>query len=223
MYMPSSPALGTAGNDPRVPYPQVLEPEVFRSGLETDMRGVRIGWSRDFGIGLPVESEIVEHLERQLAVFEDLGAIVEEAAPDFREADLVFGNTRALDFAAGPGPIVERSGHLIKPEVRWSVAKGWRATTSPTCSCSGGAEPSSSRRGTPPSRPHSSERALRRRPCKAAPALACVQQQRHVHAAGVLGPVRAGDEAVQGRHAGYGDVGDDLVVACDGRRVPDHR
>ncbi|MGX5714642.1 amidase family protein [Arthrobacter sp. MAHUQ-56] len=118
----------TAGKDPRVPYPQVLEPEVFRVGLETDMRGVRIGWSRDFGIGVPVEPEIAEHLERQLAVFEDLGAIVEEATPDFSEADLVFGNTRALDFAAGLGPIVERSGHLIKPEVRWNVAKGQALT-----------------------------------------------------------------------------------------------
>ena len=118
----------TVGKDPRVPYPQVLEPDVFRAGLETDMRGVRIGWSRDFGIGVPVEPEIVEHLERQLAVFEDLGAIVEEATPDFREADLVFGNTRALDFAAGLGTIVERSGHLIKPEVRWNVGKGQALT-----------------------------------------------------------------------------------------------
>ncbi|MGO4235466.1 amidase [Pseudarthrobacter sp. YAF2] len=118
----------TAGKDPRVPYPQVLEPDVFRASLETDMRGVRIGWSHDFGIGVPVEPEIVEHLERQLAVFENLGAIVEEATPDFREADQVFGNTRALDFAAGLGTIVERSGHLIKPEVRWNVGKGQALT-----------------------------------------------------------------------------------------------
>lgn len=119
----------TAGKDPRVPYPQVLAPEAFRAGLETNMTGVRIGWSRDFGIGVPVEQEIIDHLERQLAVFEDLGAIVEEAAPDFSEADLVFGNTRALDFAAGLGPVVERSGQLIKPEVRWNVAKGQALTS----------------------------------------------------------------------------------------------
>ena len=118
----------TAGRDPRVPYPQVLAPEAFRASLETDMTGVRIGWSRDFGIGVPVEAEIIEHLERQLAVFEDLGAIVDEATPDFSEADLVFGNTRALDFAAGLGPVVERSGHLIKPEVLWNVAKGQALT-----------------------------------------------------------------------------------------------
>jgi len=118
----------TAGKDPRVPHPQVLSPEEFRAGLETDMRGVRIGWSRDFGIGVPVEPEIVDHLERQLTVFEDLGAIVEEAAPDLSEADLVFGNTRALDFAAGLGPILERCGDLIKPEVHWNVAKGQSLT-----------------------------------------------------------------------------------------------
>ena len=118
----------TAGSDPRVPYPSGLDPEVFRSSLRTDMRGVRIGWSRDFGIGLPVDPEIADHLERQLAVFEDLGAIVEEATPDFSEADLVFGNTRALDFAAGLGPILERAGDVIKPEVHWNVEKGFALT-----------------------------------------------------------------------------------------------
>ncbi len=118
----------TAGSDPRVPYPSGLDPEVFRSTLETDMRGVRIGWSRDFGIGVPVDPEIVDHLERQLAIFEDLGAIVEEATPDFSEADLVFGNTRALDFAAGLGPILERAGDVIKPEVHWNVEKGFALT-----------------------------------------------------------------------------------------------
>jgi amidase len=118
----------TAGADPRVPHPCGLDPAAFRSGLETDMRGVRIGWSRDFGIGVPVEPEIISHLEKQLAVFADLGAVVEEATPDFREADLVFGNTRAMDFAAGLGPLVEQSGDLIKPEVRWNVAKGLALT-----------------------------------------------------------------------------------------------
>ncbi|WP_309075230.1 amidase [Paenarthrobacter sp.] len=118
----------TAGKDPRVPHPAGLDPEVFRASLEADMRGVRIGWSRDFGIGVPVEAEILEHLERQLAVYEDLGAVVEEATPDFSEADLVFGNTRALDFAAGLGPILERAGHVIKPEVHWNVEKGFALT-----------------------------------------------------------------------------------------------
>lgn len=118
----------TAGRDPRVPHPQVVDPADFRSGLETDLRGVRIGWSRNFGIGVPVEPEIADHLERQLAVFEELGAVVEEACPDFSEADLVFGNTRALDFAAGLGGLVAESGELIKPEVRWNVAKGQALT-----------------------------------------------------------------------------------------------
>ncbi|WP_347109786.1 amidase [Paenarthrobacter sp. S56] len=118
----------TAGSDPRVPYPAGLQPEVFRDSLETDMRGMRIGWSRDFGIGVPVEPEILEHLERQLSVFADLGAIVEEATPDFSEADLVFGNTRAMDFAAGLGPILEHAGDVIKPEVHWNVNKGLALT-----------------------------------------------------------------------------------------------
>ncbi|WP_458107417.1 amidase family protein [Arthrobacter sp. R3-55] len=118
----------TAGKDPRVPHPEGLNPEVFREGLQTDMHGVRIGWSPDFGIGVPVDREILDHLERQLEVFERLGAIVEEATPDFSEADLVFGNTRAMDFAAGLGAILERAGDVIKPEVHWNVRKGFDLT-----------------------------------------------------------------------------------------------
>lgn len=62
-----------AGPDPRVPQSLGLDPGVFRCSLETDMRGVRIGWSPDFGIGIPVDPQVLRVLEKQLAVFEELG------------------------------------------------------------------------------------------------------------------------------------------------------
>ncbi|WP_372698199.1 amidase [Arthrobacter sp. JSM 101049] len=89
-----------------------------------DLRGVRIGWSPDFGLGVPVQAEVLEVLRAQLHHFEDAGAIVEEATIDFCGADLVFERTRATDFAANLGPLVDAHRSLIKPEVIWNVELG---------------------------------------------------------------------------------------------------
>lgn len=93
-----------------------------------DLRGVRIGWSPDFGLGVPVQAEVLEVLRSQMRHFEEAGAIVEEASIDFTGADLVFERTRATDFAAGLGPLVEGHRDQIKPEVSWNVDAGWSLT-----------------------------------------------------------------------------------------------
>jgi amidase len=107
----------------RLPTPSPLRGADFVTPLP-DLRGVKIGYSFDFGIGLPVEPEIVEVLRAQLTVFEEAGAILEEATIDFSDADEVFQTTRAFDFATGIGPLLERFGEVIKPEVIWNVELG---------------------------------------------------------------------------------------------------
>ncbi|MFJ6001736.1 amidase [Arthrobacter sp. NPDC092385] len=116
-----------AGADPAVPYPYPV-PGSFGSSLQRDLTGLRIGWSSDFGLGVPVDREVLRVLEGQLQVFIDLGAIVEEAAPDLRGADQVFGTTRAFDFVLGLGDLVKKHGDAIKPEIRWNVEQGLRLT-----------------------------------------------------------------------------------------------
>lgn len=113
-----------AGPDPAVPYPYPLRDGQFSEPLQRDLRGLRIGWSPDFGLGVPVEKEVLRVLESQLRIFEDLGAVVEEAAPDLRDADQVFGTTRAFDFALSLGELVAKHLDVVKPEVRWNVEKG---------------------------------------------------------------------------------------------------
>jgi amidase len=103
--------LGEAGGDPDV-----------------GLAGVRIGWSPDFGIGVPVEPAVLEVLETQLGVFEELGAVVDEAAIDLREADRVFDATRAMHFAAHLGDVVRAHPREVKPEVTWNVERGWELT-----------------------------------------------------------------------------------------------
>ncbi|MGH3654784.1 amidase [Glutamicibacter sp.] len=112
----------SAGDD-WLPTPNKLSARDFGTP-EPELRGVRIGYSFDFGIGVPIEREVVEVLHRQLSVFEAAGAIVEEACIDFTDADEVFGNTRAFDFATNLGGLVRSHGSLIKPEVLWNVKKG---------------------------------------------------------------------------------------------------
>ncbi|WP_417257231.1 amidase [Celeribacter halophilus] len=116
-----------AGPDAAIPYPYPVNGS-FSAPLERDLTGVRVGWSADFGVGVPVDQEVLHVLEKQLQVFTDLGATVEEAAPDLTEADKVFNTTRAFDFALGLGPLVQEHGETIKPEVRWNVERGLALT-----------------------------------------------------------------------------------------------
>jgi len=118
----------TAGPDARVQPPAPLGGTDFAVPLPGSLQGVRIGWSPDCGIGIPVEPEVLEVLRAQLHIFEEAGATVEEASIDFSEADRVFQVTRATDFAAGLGAFVRGHRDLVKPEVIWNVELGWSYT-----------------------------------------------------------------------------------------------
>lgn len=113
----------TAGSG-ALPTPNRLSGSDF-AGLGANLKGVRIGYSLDFGLDMPIDPEIRQIVAGQLEVFERAGAIVEEAGIDFSEADQVFGVTRAFDFAEGLGDLVREHRELIKPEVIWNVEKGW--------------------------------------------------------------------------------------------------
>lgn len=101
---------------------------LFEGREPGDLRGVRIGWSPDFGMGVPVEAEVLEVLRSQLRHFEEAGATVEEATIDFTGADLVFERTRATDFAANFGAMLGEHRGQIKPEVIWNAELGLSLT-----------------------------------------------------------------------------------------------
>ncbi|MBG6084838.1 amidase [Zhihengliuella flava] len=115
----------TAGPAPELQLQAPLDAAAFGGPAPEDLRGVRIGVSYDFGLGVPVEAPMLEALDRTIATFEALGATVEQASPDLGEADRVFGNTRAFDFANSLGSLVDSRPELVKPEVIWNVEKGW--------------------------------------------------------------------------------------------------
>jgi len=60
--------------------------EQFREILKKDHKGIRIGWTSDFG-HLAVEEEVKRVCKNALTYFEDIGAEVNESYPDIMRSD----------------------------------------------------------------------------------------------------------------------------------------
>ncbi|MFI7481274.1 amidase [Kocuria sp. M1R5S2] len=124
-----------AGPDPRIPLACPVGREPFRAlaaegttDAARPLAGVRVGLSTDFGLGVPVEPAVTDVLTAQARVFEELGAVVEPACPDLRDADEVFDVTRAFDMATALREVVAEHRELVKPEILWNVEKGLALT-----------------------------------------------------------------------------------------------
>ncbi|CAB1058449.1 Amidase family protein BBta_1912 [Olavius sp. associated proteobacterium Delta 1] len=116
-----------AGPDPRSPI-AIAEPgNLFTRPLERNFKDVKIAWSKDLG-ELPVDSRITQVLENQRHVFEDLGCIVEEGQPDFRDADEIFKVWRAWSFELQLGELMETQREQMKDTVIWNIEAGQKLT-----------------------------------------------------------------------------------------------
>src|SRR5215212_3238948 len=89
-----------AGPDPRVPISLSDEPAGFAAPLPERLDGLRVAWAPDLGGRVTVDPAITAVLAPATAVFESLGAVVEEACPNLDGADEVFGTLRAWLFDA---------------------------------------------------------------------------------------------------------------------------
>ena len=73
-----------AGYDPRVPLSIHEDPAQFAIPLTGEVKGKRIAWGGDLLAGImPFEAGVLELCRGALATFEQLGCIVEDAAPEF--------------------------------------------------------------------------------------------------------------------------------------------
>jgi len=114
-----------AGPDPRSPI-AIAEPgSRFTAPLERDFQGVRIAWSRDLG-GLPLDPRVTATIDSQRQVFESLGCLIEEAEPDFTDADQVFKVLRAWIFSLAFGQAGEDVLQQLKETVVWNIEQGRR-------------------------------------------------------------------------------------------------
>lgn len=113
-----------AGPDDRSPIAIEEEGSQFLSPLAKDLQGLRIAFSADLGGAFPVDPDVKIVFEQQMHVFTDLGCFVDEAYPDFTDADEVFRTLRAWQFATSYGRLVERYREQLKPSFVWNVEEG---------------------------------------------------------------------------------------------------
>ena len=116
-----------AGPDPRCPLSIHESGDRFARPLDRDWKGTRVGWCSSFA-GLPFDPRIRTVFEAQREGFESLGCVVEEAAPDFSEADRVFKVFRALGSYLEHGVKLAQHAAMIKETLREEIERGARLT-----------------------------------------------------------------------------------------------
>ena len=116
-----------AGPDTRSPISIPEAGEVFRRPLESEVRGLKIAFSADFG-ELPVDARVADVLASGRAVFQALDCQVEDESPDFRDADEVFKVWRAWYLELVLGELVAKQPDQFKDTILWNVAEGAKLT-----------------------------------------------------------------------------------------------
>ena len=98
---------------------------MFAAPLDRDFGDVRVAWSPDLG-GLPVDPRVTQVLERQRHVFTDLGCALDEATPDFTDADEIFQTLRAWSFAISQEANLRLHRDQLKDTVIWNAEEGMK-------------------------------------------------------------------------------------------------
>jgi amidase len=115
------------GEDIRDPV-SLPRPDIsFLTQARSGWRPARVAYSADLGI-TPVDPEVAEITRRAAMRFAEVGAVVEEAHPDFSEAHDCFNTLRARGFAISKADLLASHRSALKPEVIWNIEKGLKLT-----------------------------------------------------------------------------------------------
>jgi len=116
-----------AGPDSRSPIAIAESSEIFARPLDRGFAGTRIAWSRHLN-DLPVDRRVTETIDAQRATFADLGCEVEDADPDFRDADEIFKAWRAWKFELRFARLLESDRDRLKETIIWNAEEGKKLT-----------------------------------------------------------------------------------------------
>jgi amidase len=103
------------------PGAQFAQPLTGRS-----FKGVRVAMFKD--LGLPWEPEVKSAVQAQGKVFESLGCIVEEAEPDFTDANECFLAWRHWSVELAFGDLIATHGDQLNDYIHWHVEEGRKLT-----------------------------------------------------------------------------------------------
>jgi len=116
-----------AGPDPRSPI-SIVEPGArFARPLDRVFKETRIAWAKDLG-GIPFDPRVRRVVDAQRGVFEKLGCKIDEAEPDFRDADMIFKTLRAWLADSNYGESIRNHPDLFKDTIHWEVDRGAKLT-----------------------------------------------------------------------------------------------
>ena len=116
-----------AGFDPHSPISIDQPGALFAERLAgREFKGVRVAMFKD--LGLPWETEIKDAVRSQRAVFESLGCIVEEAEPDFSDANECFLGWRHWSIELAFGDLLDSHGSQLNDYIHWHVEEGRKLT-----------------------------------------------------------------------------------------------
>jgi len=117
------------GAHPLDPRSMPVDGTSFIGAVDAPAVPKRIAFSRDLGGVAKVATEVGDICEKAAARFEDLGAVVEEACPDLRNAIDVYRILRAHSFVMTYGAVVEANRERIKRDMIWNVEEGMKLTS----------------------------------------------------------------------------------------------
>src|ERR1700674_4220756 len=115
-----------AGYDHHSPISIEQSGEQFARPLERSFKGVRVAMFKD--LGLPWDAEVRSAVAAQGKVFESLGCIVEEAEPDFSDANECFVGWRHWSTELAFGDLIATHGDQLNEYIHWHVEEGRKLT-----------------------------------------------------------------------------------------------
>jgi len=122
-------ALSTiAGPDSRAPL-SINEPgEIFARPLDRSFKGVRVAWFKNLG-GVPFDPQVRSIVDGHRKTFESLGMIVEQAEPNFAEAEIAFRMLRAWNTANSYHVRLREHPEAFKDTLKNEIEEGLRLTS----------------------------------------------------------------------------------------------
>ena len=116
-----------AGHDPRDPTTLREPPPNFLAALDGDIKGLRIGWSPDYGFGA-VEPEGVESASKAAQVFAELGCSVEDSGLVLDSPYDGYGPIFSAAAYANHGNLLESHGDQLTHFARFFIEEGAKVT-----------------------------------------------------------------------------------------------
>ena len=102
----------------------------FVAAVASPIAPKRVAYTADFGGKVPVDRETRNICAEAARRFEELGSVVEEAAPDFGDIEQAFLALRSQHFVVDRELMLATHRDQIKPDIIWNTERGLRQSPS---------------------------------------------------------------------------------------------